>query len=85
MFMTIILKFFMCFCATRLHHNECNFVTSTNHSNYSVQNTLFSYIFPKNRMTEICRVIQEDRSIFWELTVTDYCEKKSSHEHVSKF
>jgi hypothetical protein len=36
-------------------------------------------------MTEICRVIQEDRSIFWELTVIGYCEKKSSHEHVSQF
>jgi hypothetical protein len=41
MFMTIILKFLMCFLVTRFHHNECNFVTPTNHSNYSNKNTLF--------------------------------------------
>jgi hypothetical protein len=35
-------------------------------------------------MTEICRVIQEDRSIFWELTVIGYCKRqKNSHERGS--
>jgi hypothetical protein len=85
MFVTIIQLFLMCFCVTRFHHHECNFVTPTNHSNYSVQNTLFSRIRPQNLMTAICRVIKEDRSVFWELTVTGYCEKKSSHDCVSKF
>jgi hypothetical protein len=77
-------KRLMCFCVTRFHHNERNFFTPTNHLNCSVQSTLFSRILPKNLMTEICRMIQEDRSIFWELTVI-VGGGDSSHEHMSQF